>query len=51
MMEQNLDELISIFPFEPKHFAHTKLPVRYIGHPLAGPIQTYSYKANSRAKS
>jgi lipid-A-disaccharide synthase len=43
-MEENLDLLLTIFPFEPKCFAHTKLPVRYIGHPLKEIIDNYSYK-------
>ncbi|MBN2479389.1 MAG: lipid-A-disaccharide synthase [Parachlamydiales bacterium] len=35
LMEKYLDILISIFPFEKKHFEDTKLDIRYIGHPLA----------------
>jgi lipid-A-disaccharide synthase len=38
MMEENLDLLMTIFPFEPSCFADTKLPVKYVGHPLASGI-------------
>jgi lipid-A-disaccharide synthase len=37
-MEKTLDLLLTIFPFEAKHFAHTGLKVKYIGHPLADSI-------------
>ena len=33
-LSKTLDLLISIFPFEKKHFANTSLHVEYIGHPL-----------------
>ncbi len=34
-MAKYLDLVLTIFPFEKKYFSHTKLDVRYIGHPLA----------------
>lgn len=34
-MAKYLDLLITIFPFEEKYFSHTKLDVRYVGHPIA----------------
>lgn len=34
-MAKTLDLLLTLFPFEKKCFAHTKLPVQYVGHPLA----------------
>jgi len=34
-MAKYLDLLITIFPFEKKYFSHTKLDVRYVGHPIA----------------
>ena len=34
-MGKTLDLLLTLFPFEKKCFAHTKLPVQYVGHPLA----------------
>jgi lipid-A-disaccharide synthase len=41
LMAQNLDLLLTIFPFEKSCFAHTDLPVQYIGHPLALPIAEF----------
>lgn len=32
---RSVDLLMTLFPFEPQHFADTNLDVRYIGHPLA----------------
>jgi len=37
-MAQNLDLLLTIFPFEAACFANTKLPVAYVGHPLVTAI-------------
>lgn len=37
------DLLLAIFPFEPPLFSHTKLPVRFVGHPLIERMQCYSY--------
>lgn len=33
-MEKNLDHLLTIFPFEKRYFASTKLSVNYVGHPI-----------------
>ncbi len=40
-MEQQLDLLLSLLPFEKECFAHTRLPVKYIGHPLALPVAEF----------
>lgn len=37
-----LDRLASIFPYEPPHYAETKLDVTYVGHPLVDPVQRYA---------
>jgi lipid-A-disaccharide synthase len=37
-MATYLDHLITIFPFEVQHFADTKLPVTFVGHPLVDSI-------------
>ena len=34
VLAKNFDLLLSILPFEQEYFAHTKLPVFYVGHPL-----------------
>jgi lipid-A-disaccharide synthase len=34
VMAQHLDALAAIFPFEPKVYADTKLPVTFVGHPF-----------------
>lgn len=39
----NYDLLLTIFPFEPPLFAHTKLPVKFIGHPLVEKISEHRY--------
>ncbi len=41
LMAQNLDLLLTLFPFEEKCFAQTALPVHYVGHPLAASIAAY----------
>jgi lipid-A-disaccharide synthase len=38
-MARYLDHLISIFPFEARHFDGTGLPVSFVGHPLVDSIQ------------
>ncbi len=44
LMAQNLDLLLTVFPFEKKCFLKTNLSVRYIGHPLALPIANFRSK-------
>jgi len=34
-MAEHHDHLMTLFPFEKRYFAHTKLPVTHVGHPLA----------------
>ena len=33
-MARDLDGMAAIFPFEPKHYADTTLPVEFVGHPF-----------------
>jgi len=42
IMTQNLDSLLSIFPFEKQCFAGTSLSVEYVGHPLVEKIKKHS---------
>lgn len=42
-LADSADLLLTIFPFEPPLFSHTKLKVRFVGHPLIERIQRYSY--------
>lgn len=44
LMAENLDMLLSILPFEKELFAHTKLPVHFVGHPLSERLKAYPYK-------
>lgn len=44
------DLLLTIFPFEAAYFAHTGLPIRYIGNPIAQRIHTYCYQSNWKEK-
>jgi lipid-A-disaccharide synthase len=41
LMAKNLDLLLTLFPFEKECFAHTKLPVQHVGHPLTLPIAQF----------
>jgi lipid-A-disaccharide synthase len=47
-MAKYLDLLLTIFPFEKKYFDHTKLDVRYIGHPLAYDIINETKSSNTK---
>lgn len=51
IMEQNLDLLLTIYPFEASYFQNTKLPVCYIGCPLVETIDSYSYDPEWRVKN
>jgi lipid-A-disaccharide synthase len=44
LMAENLDKLLSILPFEEKVFEGTRLPVKFVGHPLSERLQTHAYK-------
>ncbi|MBU6446056.1 MAG: lipid-A-disaccharide synthase, partial [Verrucomicrobia bacterium] len=41
LMAQNLDLLLTLFPFEKSCFTGTTLNVQYVGHPLALPIAQF----------
>jgi lipid-A-disaccharide synthase len=43
LMEENLDLLLTLFPFEKKCFSN-KLRVEYVGHPLVSEIPSASYQ-------
>lgn len=47
LMAQNLDLLLTLFPFEKTCFQKTSLPVQYVGHPLTAKIS----KTSSRRES
>lgn len=49
-MVDNLDLLLTIFPFESSYFAGTRLPVKYIGHPLVEAVRGYQYREDWRQK-
>ena len=49
-MAKTLDSLLTIFPFEPKCFAHTSLKTEYIGHPLAEAIRNFVPKNMFKGK-
>lgn len=40
-MSDNLDLLLTIYPFENQYFLHTSMMVEYIGNPLAANIQSH----------
>jgi len=41
MMAENLDHLLTIFPFESKCYAHTPLKVSYVGNPLVHKVKSH----------
>lgn len=45
-MASTLDMLLTIYPFEAAHFAHTALPVKYVGNPLQEYISQHAYDDN-----
>lgn len=49
-MEQNLDLLLTIFPFEPACFNQSKLRAVYIGHPLTESIASFKPKGKFQGK-
>ncbi len=51
VMEENLDLLLSILPFEKELFDPSKLKVEYVGHPLVQRIKEYPYKPFSLPKN
>lgn len=50
IMAQNLDLLLTIFPFEKECFSGTKLPVKYIGNPLINSIEQHTYTPDWKEK-
>lgn len=44
VMENHLDLLLTIYPFEKKYFDHSTLQVKYVGHPLSHKIRNHIYK-------
>ncbi len=43
LIEQNVDLLLSLFPFEKKYFSPS-FPIAYIGHPLISRLKEHSYQ-------
>ena len=50
-MVENLDLLLTIFPFEADYFLHTPLQVKYVGNPLVDTINNYLYTEDWRAQT
>ncbi len=42
-MADSFDLLLTIYPFEPQYFMHTRLPAVYVGNPLQESIQNHCY--------
>lgn len=49
-LANNVDELLTIYPFEKGLFAHTSLPVHYIGNPVVEAIKKAELDPNWRKK-
>jgi len=43
-LAKNLDKLLTIYPFEAACYAHTSLPVEYIGNPVKQRVSEYRYE-------
>lgn len=50
MMTKHLDLLFTLFPFEAACFKDTKLPVQFVGHPLAASIASFKPNDGFRKK-
>lgn len=50
LMAKNLDLLLTLFPFEKECFADTKLPVQYVGHPLAQAVAQFKPSGKFQGK-
>lgn len=50
LMAQNLDLLLTLFPFEKSCFAHTNLLVQYVGHPLSLPVADFNPSGKFKGK-
>lgn len=50
LMAENLDLLLTIFPFEKSCFANTKLPVQYVGHPLTQAVTQFQPSGKFQGK-
>jgi lipid-A-disaccharide synthase len=48
LMENSLDKLITILPFEPQLFSKDRLDVSYVGNPLISRINTHKYNPDWR---
>jgi len=49
-MEQWIDRLLTILPFEPDCFQGTKLPAYYVGHPLTEAVSQFTPDAEFRSR-
>lgn len=48
-MAHDLDAMAVIFPFEPKHYADTALPVEFVGHPFVAADYVSPVRYDARA--
>lgn len=49
-MEQSLDQLLTIYPFEQRAFQNSPLNVNYVGNPLLETLQSHPYDPDWRRK-
>src|SRR5215468_9519538 len=47
-MARSADRLLALFPFEPPLYAEARLPVTFVGHPLAAQAATASTRRDTR---
>lgn len=48
VLAKHVDHLFTLFPFEKQCYAHTSLPVTYVGHPLAQEVRMHQPKDDWR---
>ena len=47
-MARSVDRLLALFPFEPQLYAEARLPVTFVGHPLAAQAATAASRRETR---
>ncbi len=50
VMRKRIDQLLCIFPFEPKFFAANRMPATYIGHPLTRLVRPSAARLDLRRR-
>jgi lipid-A-disaccharide synthase len=49
-LADHFDLVLTIYPFEAAYFAHTSLPIKYVGNPLTDTIRSHNYQPDWAAQ-